>query len=124
MEMNDRNNALSFGDWIQRRRKALDLTQADLAQKVGCAVVTIKKIEHDERKPSRQLVELLADHLAIPAAVRGDFMRKARGSFITANESFSAALRIPPFLQQELPTVTNEEGAFCRARTGVSPPRE
>ena len=27
----------SFGYWVRRRRKALDLTQADLARKVGCA---------------------------------------------------------------------------------------
>ncbi|HEX9371760.1 MAG TPA: helix-turn-helix transcriptional regulator, partial [Roseiflexaceae bacterium] len=49
----DRNH--SFGYWLQRRRKALDLTQAELAQQVGCAVTTIKKIEADERRPSRQL---------------------------------------------------------------------
>jgi transcriptional regulator with XRE-family HTH domain len=31
----------SFGYWIRRRRKALDLTQSDLAARVGCAVITI-----------------------------------------------------------------------------------
>ena len=35
----------SFGDWVRRRRKALDLTQEHLAQQVGCALATIKKIE-------------------------------------------------------------------------------
>src|ERR671930_478330 len=28
---------VSFGTWLKRRRKALDLTQADLARLVGCA---------------------------------------------------------------------------------------
>lgn len=35
----------SFGCWVRRQRKAADLTQADLARRVGCAVDTIKKIE-------------------------------------------------------------------------------
>ncbi len=37
----------SFGAWVRRRRKALDLTQAALAQRVGCAEVTIRKLEAD-----------------------------------------------------------------------------
>jgi len=38
-----------------------------LAQRVGCAGVTIRKIETDERRPSRQIAERLADVLADPA---------------------------------------------------------
>jgi transcriptional regulator with XRE-family HTH domain len=51
---------LSFGAWLKRRRKALDLTQEALAQLVGCSVVSIRKFEGDEQRPSRQLAELLA----------------------------------------------------------------
>ena len=43
----------SFGYWLRRRRKALDLTQDELAHRVGCAVGTIKKLEGDERRPSK-----------------------------------------------------------------------
>src|SRR5262245_18127757 len=50
----------SFGYWLRRRRKALDLTQDELARQVGCAVGTIKKLEGDERRPSKQLAERLA----------------------------------------------------------------
>ena len=50
----------SFGAWIQRRRKALDLTQAELAERVGCALGTIRKIETDERRPSKQIAARLA----------------------------------------------------------------
>src|SRR5215207_5779708 len=53
----------SFGAWLKQRRKALDLTQADLARLVGCAVVSIRKIEADEQRPSRQTAERLAQHL-------------------------------------------------------------
>ena len=35
----------SFGYWLRRRRKALDLTQAELAQRVSCSLDLIQKIE-------------------------------------------------------------------------------
>lgn len=69
----------SFGYWVMRRRKALDLTRAVLAQKVSCSPETIKKIESDERRPSRQVAELLAAALAVPAEQRALFMEVARG---------------------------------------------
>ena len=68
----------SFGYWLRRRRKALDLTQAGLAQLVGCAVATIKKLEADERRPSLPMAERLADCLAVPTAERTAFLRAAR----------------------------------------------
>ena len=68
----------SFGYWLRRRRKALDLTQDALARQAGCALGTLKKIETDERRPSRQLAERLADCLAIPAAERAAFLKAAR----------------------------------------------
>jgi predicted ATPase/DNA-binding XRE family transcriptional regulator len=69
---------LSFGQWLRRRRRALDLTQEQLARKVGCSKGTIVKIEADERRPSRQLAELLAQQLEIPPEERDDFVRIAR----------------------------------------------
>ncbi len=38
----------SFGYWVRRQRKALDLTQAELARRVGCAEGTIRMIEKDK----------------------------------------------------------------------------
>jgi transcriptional regulator with XRE-family HTH domain len=55
------DKGLSFGYWVRCRRKALDLTQTELAGQVYCALSTIKKIELDERHPSRQLAEWLAE---------------------------------------------------------------
>ena len=69
----------SFGDWLRRRRRALDLTQVALAQRVGCAPITIRKFEADELLPSRQIAVLLAEHLGIPAAERDAFIEFARG---------------------------------------------
>jgi transcriptional regulator with XRE-family HTH domain len=68
----------SFGDWLRRRRRALDLTREAVAQQVGCAVVTIRKIEADERRPSRQIAERLAECLQIPSADQAAFLRAAR----------------------------------------------
>ena len=69
----------SFGYWVLRRRKALDLTRAELASLVNCATETIKKIERDERRPSRQIAELLANALAVPPEERESFLQIARG---------------------------------------------
>jgi predicted ATPase/transcriptional regulator with XRE-family HTH domain len=69
----------SFGRWIRTRRRALDLTQDDLAWQVGCSVETIRKIEADERRPSRQIAERLANCLKIPAEERAAMITLARG---------------------------------------------
>ncbi|HSL28548.1 MAG TPA: tetratricopeptide repeat protein [Anaerolineales bacterium] len=68
----------SFGNWVKRRRKALDLTQQELARRVGCSASLIFKIESDERRPSRQVAGLLADHLQIPPEQRSLFFKVAR----------------------------------------------
>jgi len=68
----------SFGTWIKRRRKALDLTQQDLAERVGCSHSLIVKIESDARRPSREIAKLLVDHLQIPAEQRELFLKVAR----------------------------------------------
>jgi tetratricopeptide (TPR) repeat protein/transcriptional regulator with XRE-family HTH domain len=68
----------SFGYWLRRRRKALDLTQEALAGTVSCTRFTIRKIEADERRPSRRLAERLADKLAIPLPERDAFLEAAR----------------------------------------------
>jgi len=73
------HEAYSFGYWVMRRRRALDLTRAELAYQVGCAPVTIKKIERDERRPSRQIAELLANALEVWPEAYEHFLQSARG---------------------------------------------
>jgi tetratricopeptide (TPR) repeat protein/transcriptional regulator with XRE-family HTH domain len=68
----------SFGYWLRRRRKALDLTQEALADSVSCSRFAIRKIEADERRPSRRLAERLADRLAVPQEEREAFIAAAR----------------------------------------------
>jgi predicted ATPase/transcriptional regulator with XRE-family HTH domain len=87
----------SFGAWMKRRRKALDLTQHALAQRVGCSVVSIRKIEGETQRPSRQLAVRLAEQLQIAPGERQDFIRYARfGLDATPPEpSLPAELRVP-----------------------------
>ena len=47
----------SFGQWLRHRRRELDLTQDELARQIGCAPITIRKIESEELRPSKQLAE-------------------------------------------------------------------
>lgn len=69
----------SFGYWLRRRRRALDLTQEQLAASVACSHFAIRKIEADERRPSKALAERLATRLEIPAMERERFLAAARG---------------------------------------------
>ena len=68
-----------FGEWIKRRRKALDLTQGELAQRAGYSKFALRKVESGERKPSKQFAELLATALEIPPEEQQAFIRIARG---------------------------------------------
>lgn len=73
-------SASSFGVWLATRRKNHDLTQEQLAQRVGCSLAMIRKIEANERKPSVQIVDLLADALEIAPEKRGEFRQFARNA--------------------------------------------
>src|SRR4051812_43095698 len=71
---------LSFGRFVKVRRRALDLTQEDLARRVGYSVITIRKVEADERRPSRQLAERLARCLNVAPEERHTFVTLARAN--------------------------------------------
>jgi predicted ATPase/transcriptional regulator with XRE-family HTH domain len=72
--------AASFGQWLKQQRKHFDLTQEELAERVGCSYITIRKIESAERRPSRQVAYLLADLFNVPPGELDAFIAFARGS--------------------------------------------
>src|SRR5512138_1820277 len=74
----------SFGYWLRLKRKALDLTREGLADRVGCSVSTIRKLEDEERRPSEQVAERLADIFNIPLNERATFLRFVRGDWRSA----------------------------------------
>jgi predicted ATPase/transcriptional regulator with XRE-family HTH domain len=86
----------TFSAWIKARRHALALTRADLANLVGCAATTIKKIEIAHRRPSRPLAERLAHALTIPAAEQAAFLLAARAGALEAGPAPIPAASRPP----------------------------
>ena len=72
-------NTYSFGEWLKQQRKQLRLTQREVATAVYCSIAMIKKIEADERQPSVELAQALADTLQIPTAQHDIFVEIARG---------------------------------------------
>jgi predicted ATPase/DNA-binding XRE family transcriptional regulator len=68
----------TLGDWMKQRRKALDISQADLARKVGCSVEHIRKVERGVRRPSREIALLIAEALGIPPGERAYFTAELR----------------------------------------------
>ena len=100
---------VTFGSWLRKRRQRLDLTQVDLAHMVSCSAITVRKIESDERAPSRQLADLLANCLEIPTTERPAFIAFARGrqhDALAQPPSLSEALvPLAALSSQELPSV-------------------
>src|SRR3954452_19263490 len=68
----------TFGSWVKRLRRALDLTQLELAKLVGCSESAILKIELGQRRPSRQIAERLVTCLEIPPEEMPAFFSMAR----------------------------------------------
>ena len=70
---------VSFGEWLKLRRKGMGLTQRQLAAKINYSTIALKKIEAEERRPSSQIVERLAEIFNIPPNEHHVFLRFARG---------------------------------------------
>ena len=72
---------VSFGEWLKHQRKVAGLTQGQLALQISCSTSALKKIEAEERRPSVQIIERLADIFTIPQNERKAFLRFARGDW-------------------------------------------
>jgi DNA-binding XRE family transcriptional regulator len=60
---------ISFGSIVKEHRQSLDLTQAELARRVACATITMRKIEYDALRPSIQIAERLASSAGVSGRV-------------------------------------------------------
>lgn len=74
---------ISFGSIVKEHRQSLDLTQAELARRVACATITMRKIEYDALRPSIQIAERLASSLKIPLEERAAFVRLASSAGVS-----------------------------------------
>src|SRR5512139_3742787 len=81
----------TFGEWLRQQRSQLKLTREQFAERVGCSVALLRKIEDGERRPSVQIAELMAICLNIPPAERSTFVKVARGELNLE--------RLPPILK-------------------------
>lgn len=75
---------VSFGEWLKRRRNTLGLTQEQLALQISCSTSALRKMEAEERRPSAQVIERLAEIFNIPHNERTAFLRFARGDWRAA----------------------------------------
>jgi predicted ATPase/DNA-binding XRE family transcriptional regulator len=71
-------NPSAFGSQLKQLRQEHGLTQDTLAERVGCATQTIRKIEGGQRRPSYQIAARLADELDIAPEERASFIRSSR----------------------------------------------
>jgi predicted ATPase/DNA-binding XRE family transcriptional regulator len=113
----------SFGYWVRRRRKALDLTQQALAAQVACAAITIRKIEADELRPSAQITERLAACFGLEGDEQRAFLIHARspgrpGELPIAQQpvaALTARLQAPPLPTPPTPLIgRTQEVAVAR----------
>src|SRR5512141_1869264 len=97
---------IAFGQWLKQRRNAMDLTQWELAERVGCSQDTIQKIETGTRRPSKQVAELLASCLGIASEDHDALVSWARLGYRNVPQT-SSTLPAPAFPQTQLSTTLN-----------------
>ena len=70
---------ISFGKWLHKQRRILDLTRQAFAHQVGCAEVTLRRIEAGTLKPSKELASIILEKLGIPKTEFSQWISFARG---------------------------------------------
>ncbi len=115
---------LTFGNWLKRRRKELDLTREELAQQVGCSPIMIYKIEAGDRRPSKQIASLLARELQIPDAELEAFIKFARQSD-TSNVTHQRPIKgipslISPLIGRETELIKIEDILFADKKSLIT----
>src|SRR5947209_12740091 len=110
------NDTLLFGSWVKQRRKALDLTQLDLARFVGCSESAILKFEAGKRRPSKQIAERLATYLEIPPAEQPLFLKLARTAPGAVEMLPSPTRTHPTNLPARLTSLIGREGEISMVR--------
>ncbi|MEJ3742311.1 helix-turn-helix domain-containing protein [Actinomycetes bacterium KLBMP 9797] len=68
----------AFAAALRGRRRAVGLTQAELASRAGVGVRTVRDLERGRSRPQRTTVELLANVLGLTGRERADFLAAAR----------------------------------------------
>ena len=90
----------TFGKWLRQQRRTMDLTQEAFADQVGCARITLRRIESDALKPSKELALILLEKVGIPKSEHVDWLPFTRGLADLPNKQTNP---IPIPLRNNLP---------------------
>ncbi len=95
----------TFGKWLRQQRRTLDFTQEAFSDQVGCARITLRRIESDALKPSKELALILLEKVGIPKSEREAWLPFTRGlSDLPVKQTNPP----PPVLRNNLPaSLTN-----------------
>jgi predicted ATPase/Tfp pilus assembly protein PilF/DNA-binding XRE family transcriptional regulator len=100
---------ISFGTWLRKQRRALDLSRRALADQVGCAEITLRRIEAGTLKPSRELTNILLEKLGISESERPQWVSFARGLSGFPSQSISPPIEPISNLPAQLTTFIGRE---------------
>jgi predicted ATPase/DNA-binding XRE family transcriptional regulator len=100
---------ISFGIWLRKQRRALDLSRQAFADQVGCAEITLRRIEEGTLKPSRELASVLLQKLGIPETERSQWIAFARGLSEFPRSSAPSASKLITNLPVPLTTFIGRE---------------
>ena len=100
---------ISFGSWLRKQRRGLDLTRQAFADQVGCAEVTLRRIEAGTLKPSKELAGILLEKLGIPEAERPQWVSFARGLSDFPLSSIQTSIKLLTNLPAPLTTFIGRE---------------
>lgn len=118
------NSAVTFGPLLRQRRTALNLTQAALAERVGCSHDVLRKFESQTKRPSRQLAERLATELGLAGIEREAFVQAGRNIVVPAPEVSTVHIeRVAPQVVQASGQRPQRAERLWLARTKLYPPR-
>ena len=93
----------TFGAWVRQRRRGLDLTQAELADRISYSTITVRRVEAGERRPSRELIDALAAALAVPDDDLGQFRELGRTLVGRAPAPITSTIRPTPVARLQPP---------------------
>jgi predicted ATPase/transcriptional regulator with XRE-family HTH domain/Tfp pilus assembly protein PilF len=69
---------LSFGKWLKQARTEMGFTQRELADLAGCSTTSVRKIESEAFRPSRQIAQRLLESLEVAKSEQEELIRLAR----------------------------------------------
>lgn len=108
-----------FGRWLKKRRQSLGLSQKAFAAHVDCSVAMVRKIEAEERRPSVDLANRLAEFLDVAMDERQAFVEFARGGWSDLPPRATVAMQERPWLRRSerppVPSGPSFERSFLSA---------